>query len=355
LAGNVSSPGRPGVYRAAVIGCGSIGSDIEDDVRQAPARIALPYGHAPTYRACPRTVLVAGADVDAGRRRAFAERWGLPPERVYADYHVMLERERPDVVSVAVPTPWHAEVALAAVAAGVRGVFLEKPIASSLGEAERIVGACAAAGVALAVNHQRRADPLYRQARRLIADGAIGRLQGLVAHFAGELLRTGTHAFDLLNYLSGDEPAAWLVGHLDDQPADLDPGGSAYVVYPSGVRAYVAGVSGGAVPFRLQAIGSGGEIVIGNYELALWRRNPATPRGELLRHPFPQVLPAAAPMPVLLDELLDAIEGGPPPSSCGRTAIQALALALGVHASARQGSRPLALTGVDPDLRVRSV
>src|SRR5262245_47560376 len=103
-----------GLYRAAVIGCGAIGMDIEDDVRQAAARITLPYGHAPTYRACARTQLIAGADVDPARRAAFAERWHLAPDQVYADYRQMLERERPDVVSVAVPTPLHPEVAMAA-------------------------------------------------------------------------------------------------------------------------------------------------------------------------------------------------------------------------------------------------
>ncbi|HEY3109747.1 MAG TPA: Gfo/Idh/MocA family oxidoreductase, partial [Chloroflexota bacterium] len=172
-------------YRAGVIGCGAIGSSIEDDLREASFRIGRPYGHAPAYRALPRTALVAGADLDAGRRRAFAERWDLPAERVYADYREMLEREELDVVSVATPTPLHAEMALAAVEAGVRAIFLEKPIASSLADADRVVAACARAGVPLAINHTRRGDLAYRRARQLIDEGAIGRLHSLIALFNG--------------------------------------------------------------------------------------------------------------------------------------------------------------------------
>jgi predicted dehydrogenase len=347
--------GRPSTpYRAAVIGCGAIGSSIEDDVRDSPIRIGFPYGHAPAYRATARTTLIAGADVDAGRRSAFAERWDLQPERVYADYRQMLARERIDVVSIATPTPLHAEMALAAVEAGVRAIFLEKPIASSLADADRIVAACARAGVPLAVNHTRRGDQLYRRARRLIADGAIGQLHSLIALFNGHLMWTGTHAFDLLNYLVGDAPAAWMSGHLDE-PAGFDPGGSAYIVYAGGPRGFVNGSTGSAVAFRVHAIGSAGEIVIGNYDLELWRSNPESRRRELLRHPFPQAAPSAAPMVVLIAELLDALEGGPPPISSGQTATEALALIAGLHASWRVGGRPVALPIEDRTLTIPSL
>lgn len=331
---------NPG-YRAGVIGCGAVGSSIEDDVRDASARIGLPYGHAPAYRAVSRTVLVAGADIDAGRRRAFADRWRLAPERVYADYREMLAREQLDVVSIATPTPLHAEVALAAVDAGVRAIFLEKPLASSLADADRIVAACRRAAVPLAVNHTRRGDPTYRRARRLIDEGAIGQLHSLVALFNGNLMWTGTHAFDLLNYFAGDGPAAWTVGHLDEPPGS-DPGGSGYIVYRDGVRAFVNGSTGNGVPFRIHAVGGAGEIVIGNYDLELWRANPGSRRRELLRHPFPQVAPAVAPMVLLVDELLDALEGGPEPLSNGETATRALELIVGLHTSWHAGGRRVA-------------
>jgi predicted dehydrogenase len=126
-----------------------------------------------------------------------------------------------------------------------------------------------------------------------------------------------------------------MSGHLDE-PAGFDPGGSAYIVYENGVRAFVNGSTGNSVLFRVQAIGSAGEIVIGNYELELWRSNKENARQELIRHPFPQVLPAVSPMVALIEDLLDAVEGGPPPMSNGETGTQALEMIIGLHASSQE-------------------
>jgi predicted dehydrogenase len=343
-----------GPYRAGVIGCGAIGSSIADDIADASLRMGLPYGHAPVYRAVSRTTLVAGADPDAARRRAFAARWQLPAEQVYADYREMLAREQLDIVSIACPTPLHAEIALATAEAGVRAIFLEKPVASNLADADRVVAACRAANIPLMVNHTRRGDPLYRRARQLIDDGVIGELHSIVAHFNGHLMWTGTHAFDLLNYFNGDRPAVWMSGHLDE-PAGFDPGGSAYIVYENGVRAFVNGSTGNAILFRVHAIGSAGEIVIGNYDLELWRSNKENERQELIRHPFPQVVPAVSPMVALTEELVDALEGGPPPMSNGETGTWALELIVGLHASSQAGGRRIALPIADRSLTIPSL
>ena len=325
-------------YRAGVIGCGDIGSHISERVKNASHRQPLPFGHAPVYTSMSRVRLLAGADIDPEKRRAFAERWGLPIDRVYGDYREMLEREQLDVVSIATPTPLHAEMAIVAAEAGVRAIFLEKPIASNLADAENVVATCARARIPLAVNHIRRGDQWYRKARQLIDEGAIGKVHSLVALFQGGLMWNGTHAFDLLNYFAGDGQVSWMVGHLDDK-AGFDPGGSAYIVYGNGIRAFVNGSRGNSVIFRIHVVGSDGEIIIGNFELELHRRNPESSRGELVRYPFPQVLPAVAPMVTLIDELLDAMEGGPTPISNGQTAASALALIVGVHTSSGSGSK----------------
>lgn len=344
---------RSSPYRAGVIGCGEIGSTIEDHVQGSSIRMGLPYGHAPAYRAVQRVKLVAGADNNAGRRRDFSKRWCIPEQNVYADYREMLERENLDIVSIATPTPLHVEMTLAAVEAGVGAIFLDKPVASRLGDAQRAVRACRDAGIPVMVNHTRRGDVTYRQARQLIDDGAIGTLHSLIAHFNGHLMWTGTHAFDLINYFNGDRPVSWMVGHLDE-PAEFDPGGSAYIVYENGVRAYVNGSVGNGIPFRVQAIGNAGEINIGNYDLELWRSNPESPRGELLRHPFPQVLPAISPMVLLIEELVDAMEGGPDPMSNGETGYSALELIVGLHESSQEGGQRIDFPVGNYELEVAS-
>jgi predicted dehydrogenase len=343
----------PGRYRAAVIGCGAIGSSIEDDIATAHYRMGLPYGHAPVYATLTRTELVAGADNDAGRRAAFAARWGLAEEQVYPDYREMLASERVDIVSIATPTPLHARMTHDAIDAGVRAIFLEKPLASSVADADRLIAACKEAGIPLSINHTRRGDLHYRKARELIETGAIGDLHSLVANVGGNLMWSASHAFDLLNYLNGDARTRWMMGHLDE-PAGFDPGGSAYIVYENGVRAFVNASTGGSIMFRVEAIGTTGTIVIGNYDLELNRSNPGSTRPELIRHPFPQVLPARSPMTVLIDELLDALEGGPTPVSTGDTALQALEQIAALYASSAANNTRIDFPLQDRSLVIRS-
>jgi predicted dehydrogenase len=319
-----------------VIGCGAIGSSIEDDVLGAHYRLLLPFGHAPVYQQNPRTELVAGADPGEHRRALFAERWKLGEDHVYADHREMLEREQIDIVSVATPTPYHAEIALDAVQAGVKAIFIEKPIASSLADAERLIEACARAGIPLAVNHTRRGDHLHRQAKRMIDEGVIGDLHSIVIHGAHQLMWNASHAFDLANYFNGDQPAAWIIGKLEAEPAH-DPGGTAFIVYQNGVQAYIDATPGHAHLMRAEIMGPKGKIIIGNYELELWRTDETHKRRPLLQHPFPQVISATSAMTNLVNELLDELEGGPPVISNGHTAIKAVELIAALYDSSERG------------------
>src|SRR5512138_1508457 len=95
------------VYRAALIGCGSMGSYYMDELVGNTGRTLLPIGHAEILKTHPRTELVAGADPDDARRADFARRWSV--ERTYADHRELLERERPEIVSIASPPPLHPQ------------------------------------------------------------------------------------------------------------------------------------------------------------------------------------------------------------------------------------------------------
>lgn len=341
-------------YKAAVIGCGAIGSFIADDIGSASIRMGLPYGHAPVFAACPRTDLVAGSDIDEGRRVRFAQRWCLPESQLYGSHQELLADVQPDIVSIASPTPFHAQIAQDAIDAGVRIIFLEKPVASDLVSADRLKQAALTHGVAISVNHTRRGDQLYRRARTLIENGVIGTPHSMIAQFSGGLMWNGTHAFDMLNYLNGDVPARFIQGHLDD-PAGMDPGGSAYILYENGVRAFVNGTTGNPVLFRIEAMGSEGRIVIGNYDLELWRKRTDQGIPELALYPFPQVLPSISPMMFLLEELIDASECGSPITSNLDTGIAALEMIVGLHRSSALGGMRLNLPNDDRTLEVPSM
>lgn len=155
-------------------------------------------------------MLVAGCDMSPETRAAFGAAYpGIP---IYGDFAEMLARERPDVVVIATTAPPRSALTLQAVAAGVRGLYVEKPISVSLGEARRMVAACVAKDVPLIVNHQRRTLPVFRAMRRLIAGGAIGGIRSIRASCAGDLLSDGTHLVDTVRFLVGDAPVSWVAG-----------------------------------------------------------------------------------------------------------------------------------------------
>jgi predicted dehydrogenase len=132
----------------------------------------------------------------------------------YTDYAEMLVDARPDVVVIATPDLLHHPMAMAALDAGVRGIYCEKPIATNLKQAEEIVAACREAGVALAVGHQRRMLAGYRSMRELIAEGRIGRVELIRGMTSGSVLVDGTHAIDTALSLAGDPEVEWVVGQV---------------------------------------------------------------------------------------------------------------------------------------------
>src|SRR5262249_9220922 len=139
--------------------------------------------------------------------------------------------------------------------AGVQGIYCEKPIATTLADADRMIAACRANGVVLSVDHTRRWRPIWHQVRNLIRSGDLGPLRRIVATLSGRramLFRNGTHLLDMVTFFAAAAPA-WLVAELDDEHAAYgqvyagdggrdparDPGASAYIHFQNGVRAFV--------------------------------------------------------------------------------------------------------------------
>ncbi|MCG9894565.1 MAG: Gfo/Idh/MocA family oxidoreductase [Fimbriimonadaceae bacterium] len=124
----------------------------------------------------------------------------------------------PEIAVIATPNFNHAELALQAVASGVRAIFLEKPMAVHLADARWIVEACESAGVLLVVNHQRRLLPELIKMREVIASGVLGSIELIRSCGAGDFLSDGTHAVDSVRHLLGDVQAEWVFGQVFRAP-----------------------------------------------------------------------------------------------------------------------------------------
>lgn len=137
-----------------------------------------------------RFVLVAGvASADPARARDAGVAIGVAPERAYRDIEAMLASEaaRPDgiqALAIATPNDSHHALAVAALARGLH-VICEKPLTNTAEEAADLVCRTAASGRVLCVTHPYAGYPMIRQARALVAAGAIGAVRAVQVEYLG--------------------------------------------------------------------------------------------------------------------------------------------------------------------------
>jgi predicted dehydrogenase len=330
--------------RTAIIGTSRVGSFFDERLAATPELI--PSSHAGCYAAHPRTQLVAGCDLIPERRAAFGEKWGIAPEHLYADYREMLERERPEVVSVC--TSWshtHDEIVPDVARSGVRGIFTEKPLATSMAKASEIIRLVEERGIKLQCSYPRRWTPRYQAVRRLIAEGAIGDVLSVTAMGFDSLIHNGTHATDAMTYFAADPEPSFAMGRVEPEALNRhgrpiqDARGSGYVEHINGVRFFLdGGASAGPQAFVIS--GTAGRIVAMNdcRYVDLWRRPADGAQGDQpLREP--QLCPPTVKSPPLqgLEDLIECIDTGRDPICNARQAARFMEYGLAIHSSHRRG------------------
>ena len=188
-------------YRAAIVGAGAPVAKTNSNLEG----FSIGYHHANAYLAHPEVDVVAIADIRLENAEALAAHVG--GAAVYTDLADLLAKEKVDIVSIATWPTLHAKMVLAAIEASVPMILCEKPLAVSVPEIDLIAKRAEAAGVRVFVNHQRRYDPTFAGARRLIADGHVGdvlRVEGYVGD-GWDVMSWGSHWVDMARYLTGSE------------------------------------------------------------------------------------------------------------------------------------------------------
>ena len=183
-------------YTAAIVGCGSIA-----------------HAHADGYNLTEGVNLTAVVDPVEAAKRQFMSAYDIPMG--FDTIEQMAEQLRPNLVSICTWHPLHAELTEKAAAMGTAGIICEKPMAVSLGEAERMITACDRAGTRLVVGHQRRFSAGWEKGRLLMAEGAIGKPVRVDCNSGDGLLNCGTHVIDGSRFILGDPPAEWVMGAVE--------------------------------------------------------------------------------------------------------------------------------------------
>ena len=334
-------------YRAAVIGLGRMGSTYDDEQRHGGATF-LPYCHAPAYRNSPLVELVAGADPHDGQRAIFGERWGISSDHLYRSHKEMLANEKLDIVSVTTTAKVRASIVQDVARAGVKGIWAEKPIAISLGEADAMIRACRENGVAFLVNTARRWNPFYSEARRMIEEGELGEIYQVTAYGRCGLSHNGSHLIDIMRYLAGDD----------------DLMGNGYLAFDNGVRGYIRAMPTGAAGHEVDVFGEKGRIRCQEspmeFEITRVMHDDAQESGVRKGRPMfvkhPMHWPASIPGTgiTIVEDLVNAIETGGKPKASGEDGLAALEIAIALRESHRRGGVKVTLPLPDRSLLIRS-
>jgi predicted dehydrogenase len=242
---------------AAIIGLGRIGADCHPTDR-GTSRIR---SHAHAFVDCERTRLVAGCDSDADTRDLYRRRWGI--ERVFDNHIEMLERTRPELVSICVPTAVRGSILKDSIdTPSVKGIVLEKPFAATLAEAERLVALTDAAAIKVTVNHIRRFPPAYRKIKEQIRNGTLGEIQHVNVRYTRGIINNGGHVFDLLRFFFG-EPADLKVIGVSGVEIDDDPNLDVLIRYDQGFEIWMKALLGEAFNiFDVDIVGTEGRLLI---------------------------------------------------------------------------------------------
>jgi predicted dehydrogenase len=234
------------------------------------------------------TGLVSGHRDKAER---IAAQYGVPKSSIYSyeDMDRFRDNKTIDAVYVALPNSMHAEYTIRSAKAG-KHVLCEKPMSTTVSEAEAMIAACKAAQVKLMIAYRLHYEPLNLKAVKLIRDGALGKVQTINGAFGfnanptawrlnkalaggGSLFDVGIYVLNASRYLTGEEPVKFTaVTSTIDQDgrfSTMEENISWTTKFPSGIVATGSSTYGAQMPGYFKVFASKGWLEMGpayNYD-----------------------------------------------------------------------------------------
>ncbi|MCY4092851.1 MAG: Gfo/Idh/MocA family oxidoreductase [Caldilineaceae bacterium] len=331
-------------YRVAIAGCHRM-------LDRTPGN----HNFATAFDADAETEIVAVFDLGDETRKAFLECWGAGVA-AYDGFGAMLRQERPDILCLATSQKMHADQIEEAVAAGVRGILSDKPLATSLEEADRLLDACRGAGVPLAFGLDRRWLSSYRRLAELVRDGIVGELQSVIVFGIPNLINHGCHWYDAALQLVGDREPEWVSGLVEEvagEPPDsrrrMDPTGRLMVGLAGGVVLYFT--LGGSRRPSFEIVGDQGRLTVVEDGGQAWQwQESGAPQPLDIPQPtgdFPLGM-------AMVRDLVEAVAGGGRTACDVEEARRATEIGFAAHLSHAQGGARIELPAGDRTLRIPS-
>ncbi|MCL6455115.1 MAG: Gfo/Idh/MocA family oxidoreductase [Alicyclobacillus sp.] len=319
--------------------------------------VSFAHMHAYSYAECLKALegaeLAAVADEDEGRGRAAAQRFGAAYFRDYQD----LLRLDLDGVIICSENARHAEMVVAAAEAG-KHVLCEKPIATSVPDAQRMIDACREKGVHLQIAFPCRFNPPVRRVKEAVARGALGRIlairgtnrgQNPGGWFANRELSGGgavldhtVHVVDLMRWYLGAEVKE-VYAEVDTRfgARDIDDCGLLMLEFDNGVFASHDPSWSRCRSFptwgdvTVEVIGTDGVMRADAFAQHLTLYSDET--GRVSHEAWADSMDM-----LLIADFVDMVQSGRPPSITGEDGLRAMEVALAAYESART-HRPVRL------------
>ena len=262
-------------YSASLIGCGRVGVLLEEDkLRKKPASHI-----GGLLKLKSKVILDSLCDINKERLIYVSEKWKI--NNYYTDYKKLILERKPDIVIIATWTNTHKEIAEYCMKNGVKGMVLEKPVATSLKDAGYLLKLSEKYKTKIVVNHERRWDSLFLKTKEIIDNRELGKLVTIYSNVytqssfnekinligelgGGVLLHDGTHLIDIIRYFAGD--IKYVIGDLNmDKNAGVEKKASAFLLTENNVNVFLQAASEmDFFNFELDLIFKNGRIKIGN-------------------------------------------------------------------------------------------
>jgi len=284
---------------------------------------------------------------------------------IYEDFDLMLERERPDAVGIFTPNNLHCEYTIKAIAAGAH-VLCEKPMASSVAQARRMVQVAEDAGKVLMVTMQRRYGAAELAVKHAIEQGVIGApnfIRARLSHGGPEGWAPGQRCFMSRDQAGGGaaldlgvhiaDLALWYLGELRsvsgavatvEKDADVEDTGVMLLDFRCGALGVIEASWATRPPMSaIEIYGSAGRLMMGpgRNEISIQRGDGGTVAGFSREEMAARIdtRDLLAPFRALAQNFVDAVDGSAAPSPSGYDGLRAVEAIEACYLSARSGCR----------------
>jgi scyllo-inositol 2-dehydrogenase (NAD+) len=342
---------------AAVIGCGRMGAFTSESVLRYAPSCWFPLSHAEAINQHHRLRLVALCDLDSTNLRRAADHYKI--HRCYTNGVELLETEKPALLGLATRTPGRSEIIQAAVEVGTHAIHTEKPLCNSFAELNKLRDIFQKDYIFVTWGAIRRFLGVYRQAVSLAESGLYGNLVEIRVNFgSGSLYWCHPHSIDLLLFAASDrviESVQARLGVLENKNkrtlVENDPRIiTATIYFDDGVIGHITQAQGADFVLCCEKA----EIIVrsdgGIFELYSSKDGPYPTTSTLVIHDDERPGGSLGP----ISQLVRCLEGDEESIQANailkRSILDAQLIAFAMLQSHLEGSKPIGLQSVDPDI-----